>query len=413
MSGLGNVANRNKLVILGFEFLWGLSSPFVLFSTIHPGYLEHLGASKTVIGLIPALYWGALALVQPLSAYLIPTDGTRLRKVAGVYLAGACCYLPMATAAIFLTQGPMSIRLMVYFFCLTSFVVLVGFGDPHYLSMAVEASTPQDRGRFFGLRIMCLGLGGLVGAPGPKFLLRHFPAPESYGLCFLFGGLILIAASSWFSLIKDCPDQSAPPRQGLRHYLRENAGALVRNRVFVEFLLSFSLFCAAQASFTFLALYLKRKLGYSGDEFLANLNFAYIACLLTMSLLFGVLADRFGPALAYGAAIVCVAVGFLTALCGPASFFCALAAYFLASCWVPGSWATGYNLAVRAAPQVKPVVVAATISLTISPVRIFAPLIAGSVIDRLSYTPVFWGSIGLAALSLVPLGLLVSRRGRS
>ena len=57
------IQDRNRAAILVFEFFWGLAMPFVQNATIVPGYLRHLGIANRWIGLVPAFYNSAIALV--------------------------------------------------------------------------------------------------------------------------------------------------------------------------------------------------------------------------------------------------------------------------------------------------------------------------------------------------------------
>src|SRR5687767_8737288 len=89
------ILDRNRAAILVFEFFWGVATPFVFASTVIPGYLQHLGVSNALIGLVPALHGGLLAIVQPLSAYRIPGGEGRVGRMRAIYSIAACAYAAM------------------------------------------------------------------------------------------------------------------------------------------------------------------------------------------------------------------------------------------------------------------------------------------------------------------------------
>src|SRR5687767_10073184 len=160
--------------------MWGVALPFFYYSTVVPGYLNSLGIPKVWIGLVPALHSGALALVQPLSAYWIPEDERGLRD-PWIGLA--------ATLAAELALS-----------------VFIGMGDPQYMAVVVNAVSPAVRGRFFGRRMVVLGLGGIAGGFAAEQVLKHVAEPLNFGWCFLLGGLLVVASTQIMHLYRETPE---------------------------------------------------------------------------------------------------------------------------------------------------------------------------------------------------------------
>jgi hypothetical protein len=252
--------DRNRAVILLFEFLWGLAMPFVYYSTVLPGYLRHLGLAGVWIGLAPALHSGALALVQPLSAYAIQPGARRLARMRAAYALGACAYAVLGLQVLWGTPpvdaGGLSVAGLVTLAAVLAFAVAVGTGDPHYMALVVGAVPAEQRGRYFGMRMVCLGLGGIAGGTLAEQTLRLAPAPANFGWCFLLGGLLYVASTLCMAFYRDAPEKEEPdpPPSSFRSFLAERMLPQMREGAFPSYLLAVVFFSLGSCGFPFLAL---------------------------------------------------------------------------------------------------------------------------------------------------------------
>lgn len=399
---------RNRSLILGFELIWGTGLPFLQSTTTLPGYLASLGASGFLIGLVPAVFAGGIAIVQPLSLYLIRPGPNRFRNFLWAYRLGICCYLAMAASALFLPAGATSTRITLFFVCYLGYVLLAGAGDPHYVAVIVESVPKRERGWFFGLRQICFGLGGIVGGAFAVYALRALPAPANFGLSILIGAVLLMLATAWFSQFRYVAQADPGKRPPLLSCLVDVAHLARRRRSFLIFCVVTALFVLAQGPFAFLALYIKESLR-AGDGLYGKLGFLTMASSLVFAFLLGRIGDRLGHRRTLMAGFFLYALGLVVALAGtsPSPL---LAAYFLAAICGPAWAISGFNLGFECSDEPDPARVYAGVSLVSAPLRIIGPPAAGAAVDHWGCSAVLTAAAGLALAALLLLVFLPDRQ---
>ncbi len=400
----GDLARSNRAAILGFEFLWGIGVPFVQATTTLPGYLKALGASGLLIGLVPAVFSGGIALVQPFSLFLIRPGPRRFRNMLWAYRIGASFYLLMAASVLLLPPDAIALRLAAFFACYLGFVLVAGAGDPHYVGAIVDSIEPRERGWFFGLRLVWFGVGGLLGGMVAGPVLRALPSPGNFGLSMLFGCAFILVATFWFARFRPVAKPEPDARPALLDCLTDVWHLALRRRQFLMFLLGACVFVLAQGPFTFLALFIKERLN-AGDAILGRLSAVFMACGLVSSLAMGYAGDRFGHRRAYMTGVALFGVGLACALVLQSEAGLYLA-YFLAAAY-NAAWAVpAFNVGYECSGEPDAARVYAGISLVVAPLRIVGPIGAGAAVDHWGHAPVFAGAILLSALALVLVALL-------
>lgn len=399
---------RNRSAILAFEGAWGIALPFLYYSTIVPGYLNSLGISKAWIGLVPALHSGILAVVQPLSAYSVPEDEHRLRRMRAFYAAGAVGYALLGAAIL----GGMRDPWLGLAATLLAEVVLsffIGMGDPQYMAVVVNAVSAQSRGRFFGLRMVVLGLGGTAGGIAAEQVLKRVSEPWNFGGCFLLGGLIIIASTQIMCLYRESPEPQGPREGDWRGYLKERILGRAQEGPFRAYLIAVVLFSLASCAFPFLGLLIQERLNES-DHLLGLLGSVFMGANMAQSWVLGFVCDRWGSRLGFGLSLLAFTAGLIGCLFLQDRTLL-LIAYFLAAMWFPGQIIAATDLALRLAKDSPATEVTATMMLAMAPARIVGPLLIGAAIDRWSY-PVpmaLCAGCALAAFGVLWLGRKRSR----
>jgi MFS family permease len=374
--------------------------PFVQYSTVLPGFLRHFDVPKALIGLAPALYNGIQAIIQPLSAYMIRSGPRRLGQMRRAYITGACGYVLLGVAV--LAGLPSSAAaLLAALIAVVGFAVATGIGDPHYMALVIAAVSPEQRGRYFGLRTVCLGLGGVGGGVLVATLLRTAAAPENFGRCFLAGGLLYIVSTFSALLYRDRAASTKEPRDGFRTYVVDSILPRVRDRGFRSYLIAVVFFSLAAGGFPFLSLLLRDRLGET-DRLFGLLGSLFMGCNLGMSWLLGVVCDRWGPRRGFGLTLLTYAAGVLLCLtCHDRTLL--LIGYFLASVWMPGQMIPVTDLAMRLAATAPAAEVYAVMMAAMAPGRILGPVLVGAAIDQWSYAPALLGCVGCAVCAGVAL----------
>lgn len=391
--------NRNRAAVLLFEFLWGVAMPFVYHSTILPGYLRHLGVAAAWIGVAPALHNGVLALVQPLSAYAIQPGVRRVSRMRLAYALGSCAYVLLGLLVLGGLRDPATC-LWVTLSAVLGFALAVGTGDPHYMAVVVAAIPPEQRGRYFALRMVCLGLGGIAGGALAEQVLR-IAAPLNFGACFLLGGLLYAGSTLSMALYRADPAPELPARAGFGAFLADRLLPQMRERAFRAYLVAVVFFALAACGFSFLGLLLRDRMGES-DRLFGLLGAVLMASNLVMSWVLGVVCDRWGPRRGLSLTMLCYAAGILGCLLFRERLLL-LACYALAAVWLPGQIIAATDLALRLAARSPASDVTAAMMVTMAPARILGPVLLGVAVDRWSYAPALLACVLCSLCALAAL----------
>jgi len=396
------VLERNRGVILSFEFLWGVALPFVATMTLIPGFLDHIGISKAWIGIIPAMFLGLVALVQPFSAYVIKVNARRLKKMRRMYMVGSLGFVLLGLAILGGLQAP-----LVLFGCtllaVLLFAILVGMGDPHYFDLIVASVSPEQRGRYFGLRAIFLGLGGVIGGQLSAIALGLGVAPYNFGLSFIIGGVLIFISTFTLFGFHDRSVAIEERPLNFRSFLAERITPLLRHDAFRMYLIAMTFFTLAAGSFSFLGLLLKVKL-HETDRVFGLLATLLWFSTVTMSWVLGFICDRWGSRLALALAMLSLCAGVLGCLFLH-DRYALLACYMLAASWSAGGIVAATDLALKITKGVPTAEVIATKMVALSPAQILGPIGTGAAIDAWGYQPVLLTSAGLILLALAALGL--------
>ncbi|MCC6443228.1 MAG: MFS transporter [Armatimonadetes bacterium] len=361
-----------------------------------------------MIGAVPALFAGGIAIIQPLSLYLIRPGPRRFSRMIGAYRIGASFYLAMAASALFLPVDAAAARIALFFTFYTAFVLIAGTGDPHYVAMVVASVSPKERGRFFGLRLAWFGVGGIIGGAIATPVLGILPSPRNFGLSLFVGGSLILLATLWFARFRDISHNGEGERVPLLTCAVDVFRLSRQRPSYLIFILTACLFILAQGPFAFIALFIKTKLDAS-DALLGYLNMTFNACGLVFALMIGQLGDRFGHRNAFLTGLALYGVGVGGTLLGDSAPVLFLS-YFLAGTVSP-TWAvSAFNLAYECAGEPDAARVYAGISLITAPIRVIGPLTAGRAVDRWDYPPVMAAALLLTVLTLMVALLIPCKR---
>jgi len=394
------VLHRNRAAILAFEFLWGLAMPFVSVMVLIPGYLKYLGVDNVWIGLAPSIHMGAIALIQPFSAYVIRPGARRLKQMRTLYMTGSGGFVLLGLLVLYGIHAPL-FGLCATLVAVGLFAVGAGAGDPHYMEIVVASVSLQQRGRYFGLRAVCLGLGGILGGALTGVLLHFAATPLDFGYCFLAGGLLFGGSTLVLLFYRDDPAPGAARHGSFGDFLRERIVPLVRREQFRWYLISISCFALAACGLPFLPLLIKEKLGATNAIY-GWLGGLAMGSTLIMPWMLGIICDRWGSRRGFVMVLFLYTIGVLGCLFLD-GYIALFISYLLASIWLPGSIVSMTNLALKLAPDVPTSEVFSTKMVAMAPVQIIGPVLIGAMIDDWSYGPALWTCLACVVLSLLAL----------
>ncbi|MBI2193276.1 MAG: hypothetical protein HYU36_14970 [Planctomycetes bacterium] len=398
--------DRNVVAILVFEFLWGAAAAVSNLTTMVTGYIEWMRFPQAIVGFIPGLYWTGFTLLQPLTLYLLPHDRLLFRRVIFLYLIASLLFLLMG-CMLAMPAIPAAGKLAILAGGLLAFSSLVGLTDPHYMAILFEAVPDHLRGRFFGVRVLCYGVGGWLGSFALDAVLQAGPPPQSFTRAFTTSGILYLAATAGFSfyLYRPGPSSHVPQNRPLIAQLRSLAFKVRMNRTLLAFLLMDALWLlAVSGGFPLYAGHVRRQLG-ADEALLARLTQANWLAICLLGPALGWYADRAGYPRAMFIVIALFILGSCLLLWPAASSSTYLAAYFLASVWLPGMFVVHFNLAQACARNCRPAETMAIVSASMLPIRLAGPLLIGAMVDR-GHSTLAFGACGFLAAAASVLLLL-------
>ncbi len=229
---------RNATGVAIVEFFWGLGFPVVMESTFLQIFLKNLGASDTLIGLVPGILMAGISLCPLCSAYLTRNLGRTMPIVLGMHLVSALVLLLFGSGLLFL-EDPAHI-LPAFFGAYVLFSMSIGFTLPVWLNYLVKIFSAEKNVKGLAIMYMAQNAAKILAS---FFILKvvsvyRFSLVSSAWI-FIGAGLLFLVGSFGFLITREeaaapTPDRDAP---GLVSHLRETASRILGNRNMVYYLL--------------------------------------------------------------------------------------------------------------------------------------------------------------------------------
>jgi MFS family permease len=226
---------RNTIGLSSVEFLWGMGMPVVVESTFLQLFLRNLGASNLLIGLIPTLFSGGVAVFSLFAGSLTGHVENKRPVVILVHIAAS---LPILTFGIVLKlTGFTSSILLVFYCCYALFSIGVGFIFPVWQNYLVKIFIPQRSISALSVMWTSQSVAKIISS---YLLLRivqrySFSAAGSSTI-FTAIGLIFFGGSFLFLITREKSEPGSIGGSAGRSGLFHGFGSVLRNRNFLLFL---------------------------------------------------------------------------------------------------------------------------------------------------------------------------------
>jgi MFS family permease len=223
----------NVFGISSVELLWGLGMPVVIESTFLQLFLRHLGATSFLIGLIPTLLSGGVALSSLFSYSLTAPLPRKRTAVVLVHVAAALPVLGFGVTLVF--TGFRSSTLAVFLGAYALFSIGVGLLIPAWQNYLVKIFSER---RAISAMAVMMTVQSAAKLAGSLYLVRiverYSFSARGASLVFCLVGVVFLAGSFPFLLTTEEAGQPAPspPRAAPPRSLR----AVLGNRGFLLFL---------------------------------------------------------------------------------------------------------------------------------------------------------------------------------
>ena len=187
---------RNTGAVSSVEFFWGLALPVVVESTFLQIYLRSIGASATIVGLIPSIFALSLALFSPVSALLTSHLVHKKRAVTLAHIAASIPFIAYGTLLLF---RPDAGRPAVFLGFYALFTALLGITIPMWQNYLMRIFSPKKvflaLSVMYGVQVAARIAGGFAIAGAVKiFSFSSIGA----ALTFILAGTAFLAGSFFF-----------------------------------------------------------------------------------------------------------------------------------------------------------------------------------------------------------------------
>lgn len=394
---------RNYLLMMIDSIGFPLGISFLSFTTILPMFLRQLTASDVLVGLIPAINNLGVFLPQIIIAPMI----SRLRVTkyyvvtVGMFERGPILLLAIAAWIWGGSNKPLVLWLFFLFFAIHS--LSMGLNMPAYYSLLSKALPSERRGSLFGVGGCIGGILGVLGATMAGRVLSSYPFPIGYVFCFTIGFIILTISVMPLAMVREYAQEVQTNKTTLEA-LRELPSVLRNDKIFLNFILSQILWAIGAMAQAFFTVYAINRLSASASDVAVFTGITMGGGALA-NLVIGYIADRDGHKIILEA----------TAILGALASFAPLISPTIPAMWLTFAltaiWAAGYgvssgNIILDFAPTEDVPKYVGLVSVLTVPFRTLTPILAGLMIARWGYYPVFAAS-GISML----LAWAILRRG--
>jgi MFS family permease len=230
---------RNKLAIFTDYVGFGLGLTFAHTGTVLPAFAATLTDSKTLIGLVSAIWTGSWLLPQLFIANYLTDKPNKYRYMVTVAAIGRPVFWIFALLLAlgwFANQPTLLLVLLligIAWFSSTDAVAAICWFD-----IFGRAMSPRDRGQLIGLGQVVNG----VLAIGAGFLVGHLlsdqglPYPFNYAVIFSLAGVAFFISWVGCAMMVEVPEKvlTAPPVTSLRDYLPKFAEVWRNDPIFAR-----------------------------------------------------------------------------------------------------------------------------------------------------------------------------------
>lgn len=380
-------------------FVIGMS--FVSLNTVLPAFARHLTSSNFLIGLIPSLNTLGMLLPQILIANF--TQKLKRNKDLLIFatLTERIPWFFLFLAVMLLSSSSPSVLLITFLILYALFSFSGGIGAPAWQDMLAKVIPQKRRGRFFGWSNFLGGGMGIFGAFLSIYLLKSFPFPRNFALCFLFAFFATFISYIFLTLVKEPVYPVKSKQSSFREYFRQLPSLIRKDRNFLSFLIaSVFLSCGTMAT-AFFAVHAMNKLTLP-DSQIGVFTLLLIAGQTTSSILWGYLGDKKGYKLVMEAGILLTIIAILLAIFSSSIYLFygvffifgwSFSAYFISSMGIVLEFST---------PEMRPTYIALTNTIK-APFMSLSPLLGGFLADKIGFPSVFVITIFILLAGIVYL----------
>lgn len=390
---------------------FGAALGFASFFTIIPLFVSELTDSAVLIGLIPAIHAVGWQLPQLFTAPRVSKLSRYKNMALMMTLNERIPFLGLAVVAWFSPQIGVKLSLILTFILLIWQGFGGGFTATAWQSLMAKIIPINLYGRFFGFQSSAATFFMAIGAILAGLVLSAYYFPLDFSLCFLFAGITMAFSFFFLAMTRE---QSSPPistpaseESSFREKLR---GILQTDKDFRWYLVSRMLTQFATMGFAFYTIYAVREFGVD-ERLIGFLTGLLLFTEVAFNPLMGWLGDRRGHLLTLQIGIVATIASMLLAIAaqGVTWFF---PIFILAGIANVAAWTVPLSITLEfGSESLRPAYIGLSNTL-VAPSTFIAPILAGLLIDNVSYQVAFLASAvaGVATFIVLLMGVKDPRK---
>ncbi len=392
--------NMTVNVLDGVFVRFGMS--FAATATILPLYARHFTDNAVLIGLIAAISAAGFYLPQLPTADYVRRQPLKKRVAVNMgFFAERLPVLVLAASTVLFAARVPGLALLSLFVALSWQHLGAGLTGVGYLELLAKVFPVQYRGRLLGTASSAGAVTGMVGASLAAAVLRRYPFPTNFALCFAVASLFTVLAWGWLALTREPPLHSRAPAVPFNRFLAHLPQVLRSDRNFAHYLVARVACVLSHMGLGFLTVYAANRWGL--DDAQAGLyGLTLLVGQAAANLMLGSLADRRGHKLVLEITLVLGILAMLSAVLAPAPVWI-YAIFAAVGAMEGGARISAIAIAMEfSSPDDRPTYLglANTIPGLFSAI---APVIGGAIASVAGYRAAFLAAAacGMAALALM------------
>ncbi len=390
---------------------FGAALGFASFITIIPLFVSNLTDSAVLIGLIPAIHAVGWQLPQLFTAPRVSRLRRYKRMALMMSLNERFPFLGLAIVAWFSPQLGVQWSLILTFILLTWQGFGGGLTATAWQSLIAKIIPVNLYGRFFGVQSAGVTFLMAITAILAGLILSAFNYPVDFTLCFVFASVMMVFSFFFLALTKEeeSPPATSTSQEG-SSFRADLRTILSTDKDFRWYVLSRMLTQFATMGFAFYTIYAVREFGVD-VRLIGFLTGLLLFTEVFMNPFLGWLGDRRGHLLTLQIGIVATIASVLLAMGaqGVAWFF---PIFILAGIANVAAWTVPLSMTLEFGSESQRPAYIGLSNTLVAPATFIAPLLAGLLIDNLSYEIAFIlsGAAGVLTLLVLLIGVKDPRK---
>jgi len=391
--------------------VFGAALGFASFITIIPLFVSNLTDSAVLIGLIPAIHAVGWQLPQLFTAPRV----SRLSKYKNMALMMSLNErLPFVGLAILAWYSP---QIGVKWSLILTFILLIwqgfggGFTATAWQSLIAKIVPVNLYGRFFGVQSAAVTFLMAIAAILAGLVLSAYYYPLDFTLCFLLASVMMVFSFVFLALTKE---EEVPPIKTMNQdgtSFRESLRTiLISDRDFRWYVLARMLTQFATMGFAFYTIYAVREFGVD-VRLIGFMTGLLLFTEVAMNPLLGWLGDRRGHLLTLQIGIVATIASVLLAM-GAQGVTWFFPIFILAGIANVAAWTVPLSMTLEFGSESQRPAYIGLSNTLVAPATFIAPILAGLLIDNISYQSAFLlsGAAGIVTLLVLIIGVKDPRK---